>query len=66
MIGWNFIGFDWKYIYNRCKKIGIDVSRCSPSKKIYGKDNIPESYDPKKDDIKLDDIVKPYVYQCRY
>lgn len=41
MIGWNFIGFDWKYIYNRCKKIGIDVSRCSPSKKIYGKDNIP-------------------------
>ena len=32
----------------------------------YGKDNIPESYDPKKDDIKLNDIVKPYVFQCRY
>lgn len=41
MIGWNFLGFDWKYIYNRCKKIGIDVSIASPSGKLQGKDNIP-------------------------
>ena len=41
MIGWNFLGFDWKYIYNRCKKIGIDVSIASPSRKLQGKDNIP-------------------------
>lgn len=41
MIGWNFLGFDWKYIYNRCNKLGIDVSIASPSKKLQGKDNIP-------------------------
>ena len=41
MIGWNFLGFDWKYIFNRCKRIGIDVSQCSPTKKLNGKDNLP-------------------------
>ena len=41
MIGWNFLGFDWKYIYNRCKRIGIDIAEASPSKKLQGKDNIP-------------------------
>jgi DNA polymerase elongation subunit (family B) len=41
MIGWNFMGFDWKYIYNRCRKIGIDPSMASPTKKLQGKDNIP-------------------------
>jgi len=38
--GWNFIGFDWKYIYNRCKKLGIDCAQASPSKKV-NRDNIP-------------------------
>lgn len=41
MIGWNFLGFDWKYIYNRCKKLGINPAMASPSKKIQGNDNIP-------------------------
>lgn len=41
MIGWNFLGFDWKYIYNRCRKIGINPAMASPSKKIQGNDNIP-------------------------
>lgn len=41
MIGWNFLGFDWKYIYNRCKKLGIDPAHSSPTKKVQGKDNIP-------------------------
>lgn len=40
-IGWNFMGFDWKYIFNRCKRLGIDVSLASPSKKLQGNDNIP-------------------------
>ena len=41
MIGWNFLGFDWKYIYNRCRKIGINPAIASPSKKVQGNDNIP-------------------------
>jgi DNA polymerase elongation subunit (family B) len=41
MIGWNFLGFDWKYIYNRCKKIGINPAMASPTKKVQGNDNIP-------------------------
>jgi len=32
----------------------------------YSDGNYPETFNPKKDDIKLDDIVKPFVYQCRY
>ena len=40
-IGWNFMGFDWKYIFNRCKRLGIDVSLASPSRKLQGNDNIP-------------------------
>ena len=30
--GWNFLGYDWQYIYNRCKLIGIDLSVCSPTR----------------------------------
>ncbi len=41
MIGWNFLGFDWKYIYNRSRKLGIDPAKISPSNKVQGKDNIP-------------------------
>jgi DNA polymerase elongation subunit (family B) len=41
VIGWNFMAFDWKYIYNRCKRLGIDVKEASPSKKLQGNDNIP-------------------------
>ena len=40
-IGWNFLAFDWKYIFNRCKRLGIDVRMASPSKKLQGNDNIP-------------------------
>jgi DNA polymerase elongation subunit (family B) len=41
MIGWNFLGFDWKYIFNRCRKLGIDPTMASPSKKLQGKENLP-------------------------
>jgi DNA polymerase elongation subunit (family B) len=41
MIGWNFLGFDWKYMYNRSRKLGIDPAKISPSNKVQGKDNIP-------------------------
>ena len=38
--GWNFIGFDWKYIYNRCRKLGIDPAKASVSNKV-NRDMIP-------------------------
>lgn len=41
MIGWNFLSFDWKYIYNRCKKLGINPATASPTRKVQGNDNIP-------------------------
>lgn len=28
--GWNFKEYDWKYIVNRCAKLGIDVEKGSP------------------------------------
>lgn len=38
--GWNFMNFDWKYIHNRCKRLGIDLSKSSPSNKL-NRDGIP-------------------------
>jgi len=38
--GWNYMGFDWKYIYNRCKKLGINAAMASVSEKV-NRDNIP-------------------------
>ena len=32
--GWNFLGFDWLYIYNRCKMHGIDINRLSPTRNM--------------------------------
>jgi DNA polymerase elongation subunit (family B) len=29
--GWNFWGYDWRYIMNRCKKLNMDVSWISPT-----------------------------------
>ena len=42
LTGWNFIYFDWKYMVNRCKKLGIDPSICSPSGRLMGKNNLPQ------------------------
>lgn len=41
IIGWNFFDYDWKYIYNRCNKLGIDVKKASPFNKLTGKENTP-------------------------
>lgn len=39
--GWNFLGYDWMYLYNRCDILGIDISFISPTGKFYnfGVDN---------------------------
>ena len=33
--GWNFWGYDWRYIMNRCKKLNMDVSWVSPTGQWY-------------------------------
>jgi DNA polymerase elongation subunit (family B) len=33
--GWNFWKYDWQYIYNRCQRLGIDISWMSPTKQWY-------------------------------
>lgn len=41
MSGWNFIDFDWTYIVNRAKKLGLDPKVSSPCKMLVGKTNRP-------------------------
>jgi len=41
MTGWNYIQFDWQYIVNRCKKLGIDPSIGSPIGRTFGKHEFP-------------------------
>lgn len=33
--GWNFWNYDWQYIYNRCKRLNLDISWMSPTKQWY-------------------------------
>jgi DNA polymerase elongation subunit (family B) len=33
--GWNFWNYDWRYIYNRCHKLNLDISWMSPTKQWY-------------------------------
>lgn len=32
--GWNFLGYDWVYICNRCELLGINYKRISPTNKF--------------------------------
>ena len=42
LTGWNFIGYDWTYLMNRCKRLNIDPSPCSPSHKLMGDIGFPQ------------------------
>jgi len=33
--GWNFWRYDWQYMYNRCRRLGIDISWMSPTNQWY-------------------------------
>lgn len=33
-IGWNFLQFDWQYIFTRCGKLGVDIKKASPTRKL--------------------------------
>ena len=39
--GWNWFGYDWPYILNRCKRLGIDPKISSPSGMLIGKNQTP-------------------------
>jgi DNA polymerase elongation subunit (family B) len=39
--GWYCVDFDWKYLVNRCKKLGIDPSIASPTGKLTDKTQLP-------------------------
>lgn len=34
IIGWNFISYDWMYLFNRAKKLGIDPKKASPKNRL--------------------------------
>lgn len=39
--GWNFVDFDWKYLVNRCKRLGIDFTMCSSNGQVKGENEFP-------------------------
>ena len=39
--GWNWFGYDWPYLLNRAKKLGIEPEISSPSGILLGKERIP-------------------------
>ena len=40
--GWNWFGYDWPYLINRAKRLGIDPKICSPSGVLLGKNQRPQ------------------------
>lgn len=48
--GWNFIKFDWQFLVNRAKNVGVDPKRCSLSKTMY-QTVIKDKYNKQKVDI---------------
>lgn len=41
MTGWNFEDYDWRYLFNRAKMLGIDPSLASPSRILTGQIDRP-------------------------
>jgi len=39
--GWNWFGYDWPYLINRARKLGIDPKIVSPGKYLIGKNSLP-------------------------
>lgn len=40
--GWNWMGYDWPYLINRAKRLGIDPKIISPSRTLIGKGQLPQ------------------------
>lgn len=58
IMGWNFELYDWPYIYNRCIRLGIDVKKASPNRKVTKK-SIVTKKDKKNPDntVRIDTMV---------
>jgi len=41
MTGWNWLGYDWPYLINRAKRLGIDPKIISPGGYLIGKQQLP-------------------------
>jgi len=41
MTGWNYVNFDWKYMLNRAKKLGIDPTIASPTGELLNNNELP-------------------------
>lgn len=39
--GWNWLGYDWPYLINRAKKLGIEPKIISPANYLTGKQQLP-------------------------
>ena len=39
--GWNWFGYDWPYLLNRSKRLGIDPKIASPAGRLIGQNQIP-------------------------
>ena len=42
MTGWNWLGYDWPYLLNRAKRLGIDPKIISPGRTLIGKGQLPQ------------------------
>ena len=40
--GWNWLGYDWPYLINRAKRLGIEPKIISPSQTLIGKNQLPQ------------------------
>ena len=56
MTGWNFEDYDWKYMYNRAKLLGIDPSLSSPTRMMTGQ----QGQTPRPAHVGLIDYLKAY------
>lgn len=60
LTGWNFVEFDWVYLVNRARKLGIDPNVASPSgrlQKVWSKN--PEK--PKEAELPVHRVIVDYM-----
>jgi len=59
LTGWNFTGYDWKYLMNRAKNLKIDSLAGFATSKTFSKNNIP-THLGMLDYMDIFDQLKPY------
>ena len=61
LIGWNFLGYDWVYITNRCKILGIPLKKSSPVSRLTRKRLEQQNGDILNIEIPTHRIVADYM-----